>query len=65
MTLDYFIYDVATGAILRRLTAPAGRDRKANTYEGEAAILATVDGVPSDTHRVDLATRTLVSIDPA
>jgi len=62
--LDYFIYDLATGELLQRLSCSAGIDQKANVslQPGRGAILAgEVEGLPDATMRVDLLTKQLIS----
>lgn len=62
MTREYLIYELASGRFIRRLSCPAGRDRKANTRAGEGIMLAgDLEGVPAD-RRVDVATGAIVSI---
>ena len=64
MTNQYFVYDLQTGLIKRRLICKSGLERKANTYENEGVILAgEIIGVPSDNLMVNLATKQFISID--
>jgi hypothetical protein len=63
MTTEYFVYDLQTGLIKRRLICKSGLERKANTYENEGVILAgEIVGVPNDCLMVELSTKQLQSI---
>jgi hypothetical protein len=62
--LDYFIYDLATGELLQRLTCSAGVDRKANValQPGRGAILTgDIEGLPDVSMKVDLVTKRLIA----